>query len=1368
MDNKLKRLLAVLCAVILCVQAALISGGASLFCNADNTVITEWQLYSGETPFSKSGSGGLVREIKNAGINIPEYLELEDLSLEVVFEIKDENALNSLSSGRVQLTQDKVDNAVLTWSLVGQALNIGDNTLNLKLSEANYECVNSDRGFTVRKPINYFRIFSTVNAQGGSAVLKSVKIKDSRALGLEFGNEKTADTYLQLSNKLSEVPRTIEAGIKSSFAITNTWTLRAGGDKSNIVGGIKAEDAVTGVTTDADTPGAGKKFIEIKSSGNTFTAFNNDLNIVTGDYEIGDLAVAFWTYSETAGKLFDGGQIRISNQASGEDGKPYLYYYANTVNVEAGWNYIELPLSKFTAVNDFKFSDGINTFRLHGCKNTANIRTQRICDIQLVVLSDSERLLRAGDSKTNIIGGLKASDFTYGMTSAADAPGAGVKYTEFTSDNKTFTAFVNDLGIDLSEYGLENLSLAFWAYSETAGKLFDGGQIRISNKSSGEDNKPNLSYYAANIQVKAGWNYIELPLSSFVLSNNFKLSDGINSFRINGCKNTSNVRMQRLGDFKLIIQKQTEWELRGGGSTANLIGGLKSSDITVGTAGAADEIGAGEKYIQFTSNNKTLTAYTDNLNMSFGKRDIESLALDFWAYSETDGKLFENGQLRLSNASAGEDGKPNLTYSAASVSVKSGWNHIVIPLSKFNVTNDFKLSDGINAFRLHGCKNTSNVRMQRLGGFKIVDLNGAEKPDTVTVTEGINHLNLEFNYMIFSNTNKAGDGGRYALFVTNKGYPSLVYGDKQFTLIRNVFTGEWTDIAAVHEDDGFISFYINGDFVAKSTVKASDIQEPGIIHRIGADASGGQIMKGSIADIRIWKTARTAEEIKNNIVPKTAGTVENGLNEKTSGLLGCWPLLGNIEYVTDKMADISSYGNYAKFKGTRADDWIDYSKPTGLNENYWTVVFVPDMQALTKNDKYNETWLTMSEWISANAAKENIKHIIAGGSYAGSTSDAAYKRALKGFEIFNNDISWSALAGNLDYKKDISERNTSLYQNYFGKDAIASTAASAAYSGSFEDASGVSSTENSYYRFNVNHIKWMILQLEAYPRASVLEWAKSVISEYSDDNVILTTAAYIDGDGNYLNSGEAGYTASDSSVGGNAGADTSSIWNALSGCGNIKMILCSGTGNGKGAIAVKTESNANGDSIPVFMISAAEVDGTYYTYKPLGMLGIMRFSNDGSKMAIQYYSPSLKKSFSPEYGGAADSNRHSIQLDIKSCSHTYADGTSMLVKVNENAATAITNGYTGDMYCPECEELISVGAFVKAATGSFDDNKSNNTDNDGTNDTGKNNSSENGNKSDKAPKTGDSANPAVWLAALIASSAAVYIIGRKRIKNGRR
>ena len=176
-----------------------------------------------------------------------------------------------------------------------------------------------------KKAYKLFPYFSTADAQGGSAVLKSVRLKDSRTLGLEFGNEKTADTYLQLSKTLSEIPQTIEASIKSSVEITDSWLLRAGGDKSNVIGGISKDSITAGTTTDSDTPGAGKGYIEFKSNGNTLTAYSSNLGIAAGDYGIDRLAVAFWTYSETEGKLFEGGQLRLSNKAAGEDGKPIFH-----------------------------------------------------------------------------------------------------------------------------------------------------------------------------------------------------------------------------------------------------------------------------------------------------------------------------------------------------------------------------------------------------------------------------------------------------------------------------------------------------------------------------------------------------------------------------------------------------------------------------------------------------------------------------------------------------------------------------------------------------------------------------------------------------------------------------------------------------------------------------------------------------------------------------------------------------------------------------------------------------------------------------------------------------------------------------------
>ena len=100
-----------------------------------------------------------------------------------------------------------------------------------------------------------------------------------------------------------------------------------------------------------------------------------------------------------------------------------------------------------------------------------------------------------------------------------------------------------------------------------------------------------------------------------------------------------------------------------------------------------------------------------------------------------------------------------------------------------------------------------------------------------------------------------------------------------------------------------------------------------------------------------------------------------------------------------------------------------------------------------------------------------------------------------GFDTFTSSVSWSNMIGNHDYVWNNNYRDSAKYNANFGLDYIASTGASSTYKGSYDDPSGVSGVENSYYTFSVNGVKWMILQLEYYPRQSVLTWANSILDD---------------------------------------------------------------------------------------------------------------------------------------------------------------------------------------------------------------------------------------------------------------------------------
>ena len=772
----------------------------------------------------------------------------------------------------------------------------------------------------------------------------------------------------------------------------------------------------------------------------------------------------------------------------------------------------------------------------------------------------------------------------------------------------------------------------------------------------------------------------------------------------------------------VIVEQEAEdqissWVLRAGGDTTNMSGGLKPSanNITTGTTVATDPMGAGQSYVAFTaSSSTTFTAYNNFATpIDVSEYDKSELAVKMWIYSDKAGKLFHSGRLRLSNVDTGADAVSSWEY-IPSVSgndafvLQAGWNEIVMPLDTGWTTYQgtgtgaaaFDWNAGIKSIRLHGMKPASGNSIEgatiKLCEIQLVEIKVATEAapaPTVTMT-AVDAKNLADQGMILSNTNNAAEENPYALFVTGEGYPALLWGNKQFTLSKNVFTGEWVDIAVVRDTDGYINFYIDGEFIAKSSETVPAMAAPKTAHSIGADGSGGQIFAGRIADVRVWDDVRTADEIKNNRTEKVTGVRTNGFNKNTDGLLGSWYLAGDIQYVLETMPDVSKHENTVVFKGARADDWVDFTIPEEIGDDYWTVVFVPDIQNLTDSVggkwDYVNTWKQMGQWIADNIEKENIQHVISAGDSTWTNSDVQYANALLGFEQFMNLVSWSANIGNHDYAGNATDRNSTRYQQYFGLDTVQGSAAATTYAGSFEDSESKTTTENSYYRFNVNGKNWMIMQLEYNPRASVLTWAKEVVNNHANDNVILTTHSYLNSTGAQTNAGAA-------------------IWNALKDCTNIKMILCGHAHNETGVVVERIETNSNGDEVPALMINAQDLDGgngnrevpSYYTTKPLGMLGILRFSKDGSKVALQYYSPTSEKSFSPEWNGVADSNSHMYDINAKSCTHKDAANKSLLIKINENAVTSTTNGYSGDMYCTECATIVEYGVIVKADSKSW-------------------------------------------------------------------
>lgn len=1128
-------------------------------------------------------------------------------------------------------------------------------------------------------------------------LIKAENAEDSTAKYFEFGK---SDTYLQLSKELSATPDAIEATINMGQQESEYPLF----DITKFNPTYKDGDVSTGKTVDGDAPGAGVDYYKFENISSLHSA-NTLLNIQQQRYGINDLALDFWCYNggtENETICDDNGiaQIRLSSYSINPN-KNMIYYSLNGISLKTGWNHIQIPLSSFgdpSGEHSYGKFDvhNIQSFGFSAYKNSTKTE-RRFTQFKLVVTKQSST--DGTDNKDNgelfdLFDITKLGAYYYGvsnasstgMTTVNDPMGAGYSYIQFNAGTKQVTTANYGLNMVQTGYGIDDLALSFWCYngSNDAEKLSKSGNLQIS--SNNENASYNLiRYQMTDIELQSGWNYIELPLSKWYYPydkgettlGEFNVQE-IKSFAVNGYEN-ENGTVRRFTNFKIVKKQSSKYRLFDINTIGEKAKYLPNNSISFGITAPSDPMGRGFSYAEFKNGEQVIT--WNNVSTTTAITDKSGFKLTFWCYNGgADGESLSTkngGTLRLVSNEDNPD-KNYIRYPMTDIKLQNGWNYIELPLSEWwypyeKENKDFGEFDvnNIKLFLINDFENTNNT-VRRFTDFELKPIN------SVTV-ETVNANELSGNYMIFSNTNVSGESTPYALFVTEKGYPSVVYGDKQFTLNKNVATRNDVKLRVERDTDGYISFYIDDVLAAKSSEK-SDAASSNSIYSIGADGSGNQIMNGTVKEVKVY-----------------------GDSSKTQ-CLGDWSLAGDILHVTSSVVDNSVNANNLIFCGSRAEDWIDYEVPS---DDYWSLVFVPDIQNLTNAEDYNKTWQAMSQWIANNVEQENIKHVIGAGDSTWNNNDTQYTNALNGFKQFYDKVSWSNMIGNHDYDWGKTVRDSSMYQKYFGEDTIKATAAKTTYQGYYNDPEGLSTTENSYYRFTVNGVKWMIVQLEYHPRKGAIEWANEIIKAHPLDNVILTTHGYISGWGeyigesmNYIQGTENGYINS-----------TSEIWPILSSNENIKMILNGHAGNGSGSIVEKTEKTVGSKEVPVFMINAQDVDAgegqrngdAYFTDKPLGMLSIFRFRNDGQKVAIQYYSPSEGKSFSPkDPWGNRNSNNIEKAFTISKCDNIvkqYSNATAGTAPTDTPDGYVFAGWYTDE----NCETALSAGKTAANAYAKFVD-----------------------------------------------------------------
>ncbi|WP_158522439.1 metallophosphoesterase [Tessaracoccus aquimaris] len=285
--------------------------------------------------------------------------------------------------------------------------------------------------------------------------------------------------------------------------------------------------------------------------------------------------------------------------------------------------------------------------------------------------------------------------------------------------------------------------------------------------------------------------------------------------------------------------------------------------------------------------------------------------------------------------------------------------------------------------------------------------------------------------------------------------------------------------------------------------------------------------------------------------------------------------------------------------------------PAGASESF-TIAVIPDTQQETWSD--TDTRLAdRSTWLVNNATKLNLKYVTHIGDVVdwGNAAPEQYTRAQKGLAPLKGKIPYSLTIGNHDtaavcqggsacpgVNTNLAVRDTKAFNTAFPLNTFPTI------KGAYEPGK----VDNTYSTFTAAGQKWMVLNLELWPRQGAIDWAKKIVAANPDHNIIISTHAYLNGDAT-ISTSNGGYGAT----------SPKHLYDTLIKVyPNIKIVVSGHTGTA----ATRTDTGTNGNKIISLM-------QTYHsrTTNPVRLITI-NVANGTLKNWV--YAPKTNETLAPE------------------------------------------------------------------------------------------------------------------------------------------
>ena len=422
------------------------------------------------------------------------------------------------------------------------------------------------------------------------------------------------------------------------------------------------------------------------------------------------------------------------------------------------------------------------------------------------------------------------------------------------------------------------------------------------------------------------------------------------------------------------------------------------------------------------------------------------------------------------------------------------------------------------------------------------------------------------------------------------GSPKVIYrlanGDEHDFLFDSVDVrgNDFVNLTIVTETTA-IKCYLNGE-LRQSLLFDLESFSFNAPFAIGGDLSvnNNDYFKGRIHNITLWSDARTAEEVLQDNTQITLNDenllVNYDLREKQDS-----------ETIPDSKNNIN-----VALQGL----WLDEDLPEP--EYDYSLAVVGDTQILTSffpNDLHY-----IYDYLSQNVESKNIRHVFGMGDITDKDTDEEWTRAVEQISKLDGKVPYSLIRGNHDGKEQ--------FNKYLDENSIYGKQYTLRYN---------NDSTTTAHIFSAGKLDYLVITLDWGPTDEELAWANDVVEAYPKHNVIISTHAYLNNDGTYLDSGDSLAPTNSGKPGANLCNNGDDIFEKLvKKHSNIVLVLCGHVDcNG---VVMKKAVGENGNSITELLINPQGLD---LTYGSTGLVSMLYFSEDGSHVNLQYYSTVHKK-----------------------------------------------------------------------------------------------------------------------------------------------